>query len=146
MVVLRIAVVCVWFYLSVHCKAQEYPQVTFMGNDLVNHGYLDLSLVGTSDSDSVQCHTDVSICCSQYQGHGRGDWTFPNGAKLPFHGDIYQRRYDQRVTLYRNSGNESGIYCCNITITTGLGMGIGFFNIGLYQNGGEFYYHCVYSH
>ena len=138
MVVLKIAVVCVWLYLSVHCQAEEYPQVTFMGNDLANHSYLNLSLVGTSDSDSVQCRTDVDTCCSNSQGYHRGDWSFPNGTVLPSSGDIYQRGHAQRVDLYRNSGSESGIYCCNITIRTGFGPMIGLFYIGLYQNGGDY--------
>ena len=141
MAVLKIAAVhvCVWLYLSVHCQAEEYPQVTFMGNDLANHSYLDLSLVGTSDSDSVQCHTDVVTCCSAAQGLERGDWAFPNGTRPPWHGDIYERRHYQTVVLYRNSGSESGIYCCNITIVSGFGYIIGFFYIGLYQNGGEYF-------
>ena len=145
MAVVNIAVVCVWLCLSVHCQAEEYPQVTFMGNDLANNSYLDLSLVGTSHSDSVQCHTNVGTCCSRYQGLYRGDWTFPNGTPLPFHGDIYERRYDQRVALYSNSGSESGIYCCNITVHTGRGMIKGFYYIGLYQSGGEYNHICTHG-
>ena len=138
MVVPKIAAVCVWLYLSVHCQAEEYPQVTFMGNGLANHSYLDLSPVGTSDSRRVQCHTDVDTCCTQYQGHDKGDWTFPNGTALPSSGGIYQHSHAQRVALYRNSGSDSGIYCCNITIMGGFGDIFGFFYIGLYQNGGEY--------
>ena len=153
MVVLRIAAVCVWLYLSVHCQAEEYPQVTFMGNDLANHSYLDLSLVGTSDSDSVQCHTDVETCCGPGNGLDRGDWTFPNGRRLPSQGyingtgdgGIYQRRYHQTVGLYHKSGSESGIYQCNIKIKSGSGKINGFAYIGLYQNGGK-YLCLMYSH
>ena len=142
MAVLKIAAVCVWLYLSVHCQAKKYPQVTFMGNDLANHSYLDLSLVGTSDSDSVQCHTDVETCCSAGQGLDRGDWTLPNGTRIPYYqsGDIYGRHYHQTVGLYRKSGgSESGIYRCNITIYNKFRKIIRllFFYIGLYQNGGE---------
>ena len=146
MAVLKIAAVCIWLYLSVHCQAKKYPQVTFMGNDLANHSYLNLNLVGTSDNDSVKCHTDVDTCCSAGQGVDRGDWTFPNGTRIPFHGDIYERRHAQRVALYRNSGNESGIYRCSITIIGGFGDIIGFFYIGLYQNGGELYSHIEQSY
>ena len=147
MAVLKIAAVCVWLYLSVHCQDEEYPQVTFMGNNLANHSYLDLSLVGTSDSDSVKCHTDVETCCSAGQGLNRGDWTFPNGTRLPSSGDIYQRCYAQRVVLYSNSGGESGIYRCNIAVNTGHGIIKGFYYIGLYQSEGEYnhYGQVVYS-
>ena len=134
MALLKIAAVCVWLYLSVHCQAEEYPQVTFMGNDLANHSYLDLSLVGTHHSKRVQCRTDVETCCTAGQGLGRGDWNFPNGTRLPSSGDIYQRGRAQRVDLYRNSGSVSGIYHCNIRIPGGFGLE--YVYIGLYQSGG----------
>ena len=45
----------------------EYPYISFEGNNLSNHSYVDLSQVGNdfmgSDSDTVQCHTDLSTCC-----------------------------------------------------------------------------------
>ena len=141
MAVLKIVAVCVWLYLSVHCQAKKYPQVTFKGNDLANHSYLDLSLVGTSDSDSVQCHTDVKTCCSAGQGLHRGDWISPNGARIEYYqeGDIYQRRYHRTVGLYSNNGSESGIYYCKIALKNVFdSKRIGFFYIGLYQNGGEY--------
>ena len=77
------------------------PYVSFMGRTLVNHSYMDLSLVGddSSGSDSVQCHSDLSACCSGSQGPRRGDWYFPDGTRLPFSGggDVYESRGDQRV-------------------------------------------------
>ena len=30
--------------------------------------------MGTSENDSVQCHTDLKLCCSNKQGPYRGDW------------------------------------------------------------------------
>ena len=87
-----------------------------MGNDLANHSYLDLSLVGTSHSKRVQCHTDIETCCTTYQGYHRGDWTFPNGTVLPSSGDIYRRRHAQRVDLYR----KVGVNLVYITVTLQL--------------------------
>ena len=142
MAVLKIVAVCVWLYLSVCCQAKKYPQVTFMENDLANHSYLDLSLVGTNDSDSVKCHTDVKTCCSAGQGLHIGDWIFPNGARIEYYqeGDIYQRRNNRTVGLYSNSGSESGIYYCKIALKNGFdSKRIGFFYIGLYQYGGEYF-------
>ena len=43
--------------VEVHCQ-QTFPYVSFMGQTLVNHSYVDLSTVG--HSNSVQCHTDLS--------------------------------------------------------------------------------------
>ena len=43
-----------------------FPYVSFRGQTLANHSYLDFSLVGyvKTGSDSVQCHTDLTTCCS----------------------------------------------------------------------------------
>ena len=96
-----------------------------MGETLPNHGYVNLSLVGdaTDGSDSVQCHTDLSTCCSGAQGADRGDW-YPPGSdtRLPFgnedggSNDIYESRIAQRVDLRRrnNADMPSGIYRCDI--------------------------------
>ena len=63
----------------------------------------DLSLVGDYyHYGRVQCHTDLSTCCSGTQGIHRGDWYFPNGDRLPFPGDIgdiFESRVAQRVDL-----------------------------------------------
>ena len=50
----------------VEVNSQTFPYVTFMSQTLANHSYVDLSLVGdeVSDSNSVQCVTDLSTCCS----------------------------------------------------------------------------------
>ena len=100
--------------VEVHCQ-QIYPYVSFMGQPLANHSYVGISQVGTSDSSTVQCHTDLSKCCTTPQGIYCGDWYFPNGSRLPFSGDIYERRGAQRVDLYHISGaGTTGIYRCDI--------------------------------
>ena len=109
--------VCVYTLL-----AQTYPYVSFKGQTLTNHSYVDLSLVGddASGSDSVQCISDLSTCCSSPQGGHRGDWYFPNGTQLPLSdggGDIYEGRHDGSASISRtnsNTGGPSGIYRCDI--------------------------------
>ena len=105
-------------FWSVVCS-QTFPYVSFLGQTLANHSYVDLSLVGTSGSDSVQCHTDLMTCCTMPQGIHRGDWYFPNGSRLQFSGDggdIFENRGAQRVYLsHRNSVTSPvGIYRCDI--------------------------------
>ena len=110
--VIRVAVVFTLLSL-VHCQ-QTYPHVSFMGQNLTNHSYVDLSLVGSA-SGSVQCHTDLSTCCSGGQGPHRGDWYFPDGTRLPFSGDIYEGRGPQTVDLQRTTATgPTGIYRCDI--------------------------------
>ena len=100
-------------------NSQSFPYVSFRGQTLANHSYVDLSLVGddSSGSDSVQCITDLSTCCSNTEGSHRGDWFFPAGTRLPFSGDITQNRGSQRVELRRinNARTPVGIYRCSIS-------------------------------
>ena len=108
-----------WYLVEVNSQLTS-PYVTFMGQTLANHSYVDLSLVGgdLSGSDSVQCHTDLAYCCSGAQGGHRGDWYFPNGNRLPFAGggNIFETRGAQRVDLRRSNSAISpvGIYRCDI--------------------------------
>ena len=68
----------------------------------------------TTGSDSVQCHTDLTTCCSG-QGIHPGDWYFPNGDRLQFGYYIYQSRKNQRVDLRRWSATSpTGMYHCDI--------------------------------
>ena len=105
-----------WSLVEVH--SQSFPRLSFMGQTLANHSYVDISLVGNDGRDSVQCHTDLRTCCSGAQGSHRGDWHFPNGTRLPFStdGDIYEFRRSQTVDLRRRNNLTSpvGIYPCAI--------------------------------
>ena len=107
-----------WSLVEVH--SQTFPYVSFNGQTLANHSYVDLSLVGISGSDSVQCHTDLGTCCSSAQGYYRGDWYFPNGTKLPFTREdrMFETRGAQKVDLHRNYGTSTGIYRCDIHTQT----------------------------
>ena len=106
--------------MEVH--SQTAPYVSFMGQTLANHSYLDISEVGRCDlggGEGVQCTTDLQTCCTSTQGQHRGDWYFPNGTRLPFSAsnvNIYEVREAERVDLRRNSGANSptGIYRCDI--------------------------------
>ena len=103
----------------VEVNSQTAPYVSFNGQTLANHSYVDLSLVGddTSGNDNVQCHTDLSTCCTSGQGSHRGDWYFPDGNRLPFNDDILEEREDQRVDIRRRSSATAspvGIYRCDI--------------------------------
>ena len=103
-------------------NSQTFPYVSFMGQALANHSYVNISEVGNveSGSDSVQCITDLFTCCSGTDGHHRGDMYFPDGTRLPFSsggGDIYEHRETQRVDLRRrnNANSPVGIYRCDIS-------------------------------
>ena len=107
--------------MEVH--SHNFPYVSFMGQTLANHSYVDLNEVGYrsyyyGNSDSVVCHSDLVTCCSAGQGLHRGDWYFPNGSRLSFYSyDISESRRAQRVYLIkgrRSHTSLSGIYRCDI--------------------------------
>ena len=109
--------VLLWSLVEVH--SQTVPYVSFMGETLPNHAFVNLSLVGTASdgSDSVQCHTDLNTCCSGAQGTDRGDWYYPSGDRVQFSAPnvVYEIRTYERVDLRRNgNADTSGIYRCTI--------------------------------
>ena len=57
----------------------------------------------------------LGTCCSGTQGSHRGDWSFPDGTRLPFSGPIYLGRAAKRAVIRRTSGTgPTGIYRCDI--------------------------------
>ena len=145
---------CVLLWSAVEVHSQSAPYVSFMGETLPNHSYVDLTLVGTESGNpgnTVRCHTDLDSCCGGGQGPHRGDWYFPNGTRLPFYGyNIYEARGPQRVGLRRRyDGNSpSGIYRCDISTNAirhdyDLSMRDTVY-VGLYATGGNtiLHIHC----
>ena len=114
-----------FFLVKVQC--QEIPYVSFMGQTLASHSYVDISQVGSSGNNSVQCHTDLNTCCSGAQGPHRGDWYFPSGGRLPNSdgGDIYEVCTAQRVDLRLTTATRpSGIYSCDIETVAAHNFGM----------------------
>ena len=111
-----------WSLVEVHSQT-EYPYVSFLGENLPNHSYVDLTLVGTDASDpgnTVMCHTDLETCCQHSQGIHRGDWYFPNESRLLNSlsgGSMHRTRGAQRVNLHRSNNAMSpfGLYRCVVS-------------------------------
>ena len=136
-------ILLLFLLVEVQCQ-QMLPYASFMGQILLNHFYIDISLLGTSDSDSVQCHTDLATCCNSSEGFNDGGWYFPNGSKLSFSngaGNVYEHRTVQRVDLHRrNNANEpGGIYHCDIA-TNAVHDNETVVYVGLYTSDGGKHY------
>ena len=123
----------------VEVHSQTVPYVSFMGTDLPNHSYVDLTLGG-----SVLCHTDLPSCCSSAEGPDRGDWYFPDGSRLPvavtvLPNTLFQTFDNQRVELRQQTNDRtSGIYHCDIeTMAVNNATGRATVYVGLYASGGE---------
>ena len=126
----------------VEVHSQTFSHLTFMGNNIPNHSYVDLSTVGNDNTNAVQCHTDLLTCCSSNQGPDLGDWYFPNRNRLPFsgYGNVYEHRGAQVVVVRYTggSGGTSGIYRCDIeTNAVNYNDGRESVYVGLYTSGGE---------
>ena len=143
MLVVVFSLSLLWSLVEVH--SQTFPYVSFMGQTLANHAYVNFNLIGKTETDSVQCHTDLTTCCDNTHGIHRGDWYFPNGNQLPFGGssnDIRQHRDSKRVDLRRRSATSpSGMYRCDIATVevhdnTTTQLTRSRIYVGLYANGG----------
>ena len=57
-----------WSLVEVHSQTPPVPYLTFIGETLPNHSYVDLSALGELDNvdDHVVCHTDLTTCCGGY--------------------------------------------------------------------------------
>lgn len=127
----------------VEVLSQKAPYVSFMGNILPNHAYVDLTQVGQdsfgSDSNTLQCVTDLDTCCTSYQGSHSGSWIGPGDVIITGQTDIYQAYGDKRVHLYRNHrGDTSGIYRCDIATVAEPTVRESVY-VGLYSSGGKEY-------
>ena len=117
---------------SLTLSQHTVPYLSFMGQTLADHSWVDISQVGNygSGNDSVQCHTDLNTCCRGSQGSHRGDWYFLNETRLPFSTNmnpppIFESRLTRRVDLRRNSGTgPNGIYRCDIETVAVHGNGM----------------------
>ena len=150
-----------WSLVEVHSQT-EYPYVSFMGQNLSNNSYVNLTLVGEDDGDpgnTVRCITDLATCCSPTQDthRARGDWFFPNETAVGGNGDggdIYSSHHAQQISLNRRNSAAlpSGIYHCDIP-TNAFHDDANFtaVYVGLYASGGIIIHvigsshaHCAY--
>ena len=111
-----------WSLVAVY--SQTVPYVSFMGVNLPNHAYVDITTVEEDIGDpgnTVRCHSDLTSCCSSNEGDHRGSWFFPDGdiILLQFTSssdDIVMDREPQEVHIRRrnNAMSPSGIYRCDM--------------------------------
>ena len=133
-------VTLLWSLVEVHSQTTT-PFISFQGNTLANHSYVDFTEVGQAEdrSDRVRCRSDLQRCCSGTEGDLRGYWFFPNGERLPYprDGDPSEGRGAQTVDLCRTTAlYPSGIYRCDIAFDSDDSLARETFYVGVYNNGG----------
>ena len=134
---MKTTIMIVLFHVLVEVHSVTFPYVSFMGDNMPNNSYINLTLVGNNASSSVKCHTDLKACC---ETTNRGAWYFPNERRLPPHSigtgrGLFESREAQRVDLrYEGSEGTSGVYHCEID-TNAVNKETVF--VGLYTSGGQ---------
>ena len=134
-------VTLLWSLVEVHSQTST-PFISFRGQNLSNHSYVEFSRVGNESDgrDSVRCRTELVMCCSSAQGNLRGDWFFPSGERLQFPGDggdPFEGRGAQTADLRRTTElTPSGIYRCDIAFDADDPSAMQTFYVGIYNNGG----------
>ena len=151
MYALRLVLFLLWSLVEVHSQT-EYPYVSFMGENLPNHSYVDLTLVGTVTNDPgniVRCITGLSSCCTANQGVHLGDWYFPDGDSLPLRSpgiDIFERRGPQQVgTMPRHHLVYIIVRFQPVNDDNDLSVGETVY-VGLYASGGNELINGVYNY
>ena len=141
-------VTLLWSLVEVHSQTTT-PFISFQGNTLANHSYVDFSEVGRAEdgSDSVRCRSELEMCCSLTQGNLHGDWFFPSGERLPFpdyvRNDPFEGRGAQTVDLRHITAlSPSGIYRCDIAFDSDEPSAMQTFYVGVYNNGGTDEHYC----
>ena len=137
-----------WSLVEVQSQT-KYPYLTFKGNNLPNHSYVDITQVGDDqygdDSNTVQCHTDLMTCCSDGLELPPGDWFTPSNTQLTNSrsSDMFQDRNSRVVHLRRwpwEVTGPTGIYHCFIATNAVHNDSDGsvgeILYVGLYGSGG----------
>ena len=60
-------------------ELDNVPYITFKGQRLPNHTFVDVDLLGDLPNISLQCHTDLQSCCGASGTGHNGEWILPNG-------------------------------------------------------------------
>ena len=111
------------FVCLAEVQSHDVPYLTFQGEFIANHSYVNASLLGMAGDTSIRCHTDLGTCC---QGTpDRGYWYFPNGSTVQNLGNsqsVYTLSGIQIFQLRRRSEplstSAEGIYCCEVPTFT----------------------------
>ena len=104
-------------------QLDNVPYITFIGERLPNNAFVNIQQISDAvDTSTLQCHTDLSECCSPSQHSHTGMWVLPNGAEV-MHGQTVfgytaigtERRIDLTYNTLLNSPVE-GVFKCTVSV------------------------------
>ena len=107
-------------------ELDNIPYITFMGQRLPNHTFVDVDLLGDLPNNSLQCHTDLVSCCGASGSGHSGEWILPNGDVVGAASGVWYgvREQSQRLDLVYSEDTDndgdtnpriSGIYRCDVS-------------------------------
>ena len=122
------------------------------GEVIPNHGYVEISDIGSSDTTALLCHTNRPVPAGST--HSGGDWFTPDRDRVETLGStalpgFEMNRGPMLVKLKRTSGTpDEGIYHCDVNDAAETPQTV---YVGLYNTGAGMYivtsllchtYHC----
>ena len=88
------------------------------GTTYQNNSCVTLEDIGSSNTDSLLCITNLTACCRRSDSSTpSGNWFLPNGTKVRDENsgsDFYRVRGHMVIRLNRRRGGEEGIFSCVI--------------------------------
>ena len=144
---MKFSLVCTLYIIAIHTDVY----LSLNGTVIPNHGYVDISGIGSTDDSALLCHTNFPPPSGS--PHSGGNWWAPDGTRV-HNSDVpgfARNRGPMVVRLIRTSGTPpEGIYQCSIMdgedvnqiVHAGLynaGQGDFLFTVFLaYYNNGDF--------
>ena len=94
------------------------------GTTYQNNSNVILEDIGSSNTDSLLCITNLTACCRKSDSStALGNWFLPNGTKVGDENnslDFYRVRGKMVIRLNRRGGGEEGNYRCEIPDSTNV--------------------------
>ena len=105
------------------------------GEVIPNHGYVEISDIGSSDITALLCHTDRP---ADSIGNSGGNWFAPDEDRVGGLGStdvpgFGRNRGPMLVRLQRSGTPDEGIYWCKVNDSTDTNQTV---YVGLYNSGG----------
>ena len=121
--------------ITSHNNSDVY--LSLNGTVIPNHGYVDISRIGSTDDSTLLCHTNRPATLGNSPNlHSGGDWFAPDGTRVygTYVPGFIIVRAPMVVRLKRTSGTPAeGIYQCSILQQNTMDLVI--VNVGLYNSG-----------
>ena len=130
---MKFSLLCALYIIVTHTDVY----LSLNGTVIPNHGYVEISRIGSTDDSALLCHTNNPPPTPS--GTSGGDWHAPDGTRVSGTDvpGVMRTRGSMVVRIWRTSGDPpEGIYRCTIDDATST---VQMVYVGLYNTGGGIY-------